>query len=119
MAAILAAYFADRNGERSPLLLFHIGCIVAGFFVCLAGSQRWVPGLVYFGVFLAILGISPYESTHIVDRSNVRKGIYPAIPALITWLSSNLAAEHKRAAGMAIHIGIGNFAGGIYPPSDS
>ncbi|GLB22705.1 hypothetical protein AtubIFM61612_003283 [Aspergillus tubingensis] len=95
MAAILAAYFADRNGERSPLLLFHIGCIVAGFFVCLAGSQRWVPGLVYFGVFLAILGI------------------YPAIPALITWLSSNLAAEHKRAAGMAIHIGIGNFAGAM------
>ncbi|GJP88007.1 hypothetical protein AlacWU_00906 [Aspergillus niger] len=95
VAAILAAWFADRNGERSPLLLFHIGCIVAGFFVCLAGSQRWVPGLVYFGVFLAILGI------------------YPAIPALITWLSSNLAAEHKRAAGMAIHIGLGNFAGAM------
>ncbi|RAL00136.1 MFS general substrate transporter [Aspergillus ibericus CBS 121593] len=95
IAAILAAWFADRNGERSPLLLFHIGCIVAGFFVCLAGSQRWVPGLVYFGVFLAILGI------------------YPAIPALITWLSSNLAAEHKRAAGMAIHIGLGNFAGAM------
>ncbi|GKZ26503.1 hypothetical protein AbraIFM66951_002584 [Aspergillus brasiliensis] len=39
--------------------------------------------------------------------------IYPAIPALITWLSTNLAAEHKRAAGMAIHIGLGNFAGAM------
>ncbi|PYH88916.1 MFS general substrate transporter [Aspergillus ellipticus CBS 707.79] len=95
VAAILAAWFSDRMGQRSPLLLFHIGCIVAGFLVCLAGSQRWVPGLIYFGVFLAVLGI------------------YPAIPALVTWLSSNLAADHKRSAGMAIHIGLGNFAGAM------
>lgn len=80
MAAILAAYFADRNGERSPLLLFHIGCIVAGFFVCLAGSQRWVPGLVYFGVFLAILGKPPYAFTHIVGHPNKQKEYTPLFP---------------------------------------
>lgn len=31
----------------------------------------------------------------------------------VTWLSSNLAGSYKRAAGMAIHIGIGNLAGAM------
>ena len=39
-------------------------------------------------------------------------GIYPAFPGNVTWLSVNLAGDYKRAAGMAIHIGIGNLAGG-------
>jgi hypothetical protein len=41
-------------------------------------------------------------------------GIYPAFPGNITWLSNNLAGGYKRAAGMAIHIGIGNLGGGNY-----
>jgi hypothetical protein len=40
------------------------------------------------------------------------KGIYPAFPGNVTWLSVNMAGDYKRAAGMAIHIGIGNLAGG-------
>ncbi|OJJ95074.1 hypothetical protein ASPACDRAFT_36930 [Aspergillus aculeatus ATCC 16872] len=95
VAAIVSAWFSDRMGQRSPLLLFHLCCIVCGFLVCLAGSLTWVPGVIYFGVFLAVLGI------------------YPAIPNLVTWLSTNLAASHKRAAGMAMYIGIGNFAGAM------
>jgi hypothetical protein len=40
-------------------------------------------------------------------------GIYPAFPGNVTWLSVNLAGDYKRAAGMAIHIGIGNLAGAM------
>lgn len=39
-------------------------------------------------------------------------GIYPAFPGNVTWISNNLAGGYKRAAGMAIHIGLGNLAGG-------
>lgn len=45
----------------------------------------------------------------------VKKGIYPALPGNVTWLSNNLAGDYKRAAGMALHIGVGNFAGGEFP----
>lgn len=39
-------------------------------------------------------------------------GIYPAFPGNVTWISVNLAGDYKRAAGMAIYIGLGNLAGG-------
>lgn len=41
-------------------------------------------------------------------------GIYPAFPGVVTWYSNNTAGDYKRAAGMALEIGIGNFAGGEY-----
>jgi hypothetical protein len=59
------------------------------------------PGVVYAGVFIATCGI------------------YPAFPGNITWLSNNLAGSYKRSAGMAIHIGIGNLAGGKNSPNDT
>ncbi len=43
-------------------------------------------------------------------------GIYPAFPGNITWISVNLAGDYKRAAGMAMHIGLGNLAGGMPSP---
>lgn len=39
-------------------------------------------------------------------------GIYPAFPGNVTWIAVNLAGDYKRAAGMALHIGLGNMAGG-------
>jgi len=42
------------------------------------------------------------------------QGIYPAFPGNVTWISVNLAGDYKRAAGMAIYIGIGNLAGGKF-----
>lgn len=40
-------------------------------------------------------------------------GIYPAFPGNVSWLANNLAGGYKRATGMAIHIGVGNLAGGM------
>jgi len=90
-------------------------CLIGvGFIICLAASGRGVPGVVYFGVFVAVVGGYPPISTlSIIDTdTSVFSGIYPAFPGNITWLSNNLAGSYKRAVGMAVHIGAGNLAGG-------
>jgi hypothetical protein len=46
------------------------------------------------------------------QTANILLGIYPAFPGNVTWISVNLAGDYKRAAGMAIFIGLGNLAGG-------
>ncbi|KAK2808949.1 hypothetical protein FQN50_004222 [Emmonsiellopsis sp. PD_5] len=97
-AAIIAvgsAWLSDRSGQRSPYLFFHLACIVVGYVIVLGASGKGVPGVVYFGIFVVVAGI------------------YPALPGNVTWLSNNLAGEYKRASGMAIHIGVGNFAGAM------
>ncbi|KAJ5683776.1 uncharacterized protein N7477_000121 [Penicillium maclennaniae] len=95
IVAVCAAWFSDRRKQRSPFILFFMAMIAIGFVICLASSGRGVPGVVYFGVFVAVIGI------------------YPAFPGNVTWLSVNLAGDYKRAAGMAIYIGLGNLAGAM------
>lgn len=65
VVAIVVAWFSDRHGQRSPFIFVSMGCIAAGFIICLAASGKDVPGVVYFGVFVAALGMLnyPYEST--------------------------------------------------------
>lgn len=89
--------------------------IAIGFIIVIAASGRGVPGVVYFGVFVAVIGKSLIEPSIPTKPQKLIKpiaGIYPAFPGNVTWLSANLAGDYKRAAGMAIHIGIGNLAGG-------
>ncbi|GAD99595.1 hypothetical protein CIMG_06071 [Paecilomyces variotii No. 5] len=95
IVAVIGAWFSDRNGQRSPFIIGFMSCIVAGFVICIAASGRGVPGVVYFGIFLAVVGI------------------YPAFPGNVTWIANNLGGGYKRAAGMAIHIGLGNLAGAM------
>ncbi|KAL4900423.1 hypothetical protein BDW74DRAFT_188271 [Aspergillus multicolor] len=93
--AVFGAYLSDRYKKRSPFILFFMSLIAIGFVIVLASSDRGVPGVVYFGVFVAVVGI------------------YPAFPGNVTWISVNLAGDYKRAAGMAMHIGLGNLAGAM------
>ncbi|KAE8158269.1 major facilitator superfamily domain-containing protein [Aspergillus tamarii] len=95
VVAVIAAWLSDRRKQRSPFILFFMGLIAAGFIIVLASTGRGVPGVVYFGVFVSVVGI------------------YPAFPGNITWLSANLAGDYKRASGMAIQIGLGNMAGAM------
>ncbi|KAE8314554.1 major facilitator superfamily domain-containing protein [Aspergillus transmontanensis] len=95
VVAVIAAWLSDRQKQRSPFVLFFMGLIAAGFIIVLASTGRGVPGVVYFGVFVSVVGI------------------YPAFPGNITWLSANLAGDYKRASGMAIQIGMGNMAGAM------
>lgn len=54
--AVVAAWFSDRRKQRSPVILFYMGMIAAGFIIVLASTGRGVPGVVYFGVFVAVIG---------------------------------------------------------------
>jgi hypothetical protein len=70
--------------------------ILIGYVLAIIGaSHGHLPGLVYAGVFITACGI------------------YPAFPGQIAWMSSNLGGSYKRAAGMAIHIGVGNLGGAM------
>ncbi|KAL4931455.1 major facilitator superfamily domain-containing protein [Aspergillus undulatus] len=95
VVAVFGAWLSDRYKKRSPFILFFMSLIAIGFVIVLASSDRGVPGVVYFGVFVAVVGI------------------YPAFPGNVTWVSVNLAGDYKRAAGMAMHIGLGNLAGAM------
>ncbi|KAI9370254.1 major facilitator superfamily domain-containing protein [Aspergillus egyptiacus] len=93
--AVIGAWLSDRFKKRSPFILFFMSLIAIGFIIVLASTDRGVPGVVYFGVFVAVVGI------------------YPAFPGNVTWISVNLAGDYKRGAGMALHIGLGNLAGAM------
>ncbi|KAF7594165.1 hypothetical protein BBP40_010014 [Aspergillus hancockii] len=95
VVAVGAAWLSDRYKQRSPFILVFMSMIAIGFIIVLASSGRGLPGVVYCGVFIAVVGI------------------YPAFPGNVTWLSVNLAGDYKRAAGMALHIGLGNLAGAM------
>ncbi|KAF7714573.1 Uncharacterized protein PECH_008360 [Penicillium ucsense] len=95
IVAVGAAWFSDKRKQRSPSILFFMSMIAIGFIIVISSTGRGVPGVVYAGVFIAVIGI------------------YPAFPGNVTWLSVNMAGDYKRAAGMAIHIGLGNLAGAM------
>ncbi|KAE8149947.1 major facilitator superfamily domain-containing protein [Aspergillus avenaceus] len=95
VVAVAGAWLSDRRNQRSSFILFFMALIAIGFIIVLASSGRGVPGVVYFGVFVAVVGI------------------YPAFPGNVTWLSVNLAGDYKRAAGLAIHVGLGNLSGAM------
>jgi len=68
--------------------------ILVGFVMAIAASATGsAPGVVYAGIFIAVCGI------------------YPAFPQNVTWIANNLAGSYKRAAGMAVQIGLGNLGG--------
>lgn len=124
VVAVVGAWLSDRRQQRSPFILFFMSLIAFGFIIVIASSGRGVPGVVYFGVFLAVVGKSITHPSHPSlqttlclqhKKSSLTKpGIYPAFPGNVTWLSVNLAGDYKRAAGMAIHIGVGNLSGGKF-----
>ncbi|KAL2823538.1 hypothetical protein BDW59DRAFT_163116 [Aspergillus cavernicola] len=95
VVAVFGAWLSDRYKKRSPFILFFMSLLPIRFIIVLASSGRGVPGVVYLGVFVAVVGI------------------YLAFPGNVTWISVNLAGDYKRAAGMAMHIGLGNLAGAM------
>lgn len=61
MVAVGAAWYSDRHKQRSPFVLFFMSLIAIGFIIVIAASGRGVPGVVYFGVFVAVIGKSSIE----------------------------------------------------------
>ncbi|QFZ28711.1 putative uncharacterized transporter [Clavispora lusitaniae] len=91
--SIAQAFWSNRNGYRSPFLIFNFLCMAVGYTIALAIDPRKNPHAVYAGLYIAALGI------------------YPAIPMTIIWFSNNLSGSYKRAVGIGFQIGFGNFSG--------
>lgn len=71
VVAVGGAWLSDRYKKRSPFILFFMSLIAIGFIIVLASSDRGVPGVVYFGVFVAVVGASTFQlspSCHVADR---------------------------------------------------
>lgn len=95
LLSIVTAYASDRLQKRFICVFGFQLVIMAGFVIALAGSATSAPaGVIYVGVFIAACGI------------------YPAFPGAFTWIANNMSPSYKRSVGMAIQLGLGNFAGG-------
>jgi uncharacterized membrane protein SirB2 len=62
IVAVGAAWYSDRRKQRSPFILFFMSLIAIGFIIVIASTGRGVPGVVYFGVFIAVIGKSSLKS---------------------------------------------------------
>jgi MFS family permease len=86
------AYFSDKLMLRSPFIYASLIMCLIGFSINISDASS---GAKYFGTFLIVAGS------------------YGGFPGVVAWLSNNLSGQYKRGAGMALHIGIGNFSGAI------
>lgn len=93
LCSVLQAYFADKVGIRSIFVGSDMILVLIGFSMAIAGEETGVPGVIYAGVFIAVIGL------------------YSSFPGMIAWVANNLANSRKRAIGMALHIGLGNLSG--------
>ncbi|KAL6251807.1 hypothetical protein RBB50_002017 [Rhinocladiella similis] len=98
--AVVLCWLSDRAVKRGAarwVYVFMPMCVIlVGFVMTIAASATGgVPGVVYAGIFIAVCGI------------------YPAFPQNVTWIANNLAGSYKRAAGMAMQIGLGNLGGAM------
>lgn len=89
---LIFAKWSDHIKLRSPFILAGLVMCLIGFAINISNAPI---GVKYFGTFFCV------------------SGSYAAFPAVIAWLGNNLAGQYKRGVGMALHIGIGNFAGAI------
>ncbi len=91
--SVIQAFISDKVGKRSPFLILNFITMAVGFGVALGCDPVSKPGAIYAGVYIACIGI------------------YQSFPTGVTWTANNLSGDYKRAVGMALHIGLGNFGG--------
>ncbi|KAH9835022.1 MFS general substrate transporter [Rhodofomes roseus] len=89
---VVFAIWSDHIRLRSPFLLAGLLISLVGFVINISDAPT---GVKYFGTFFCV------------------SGSYAAFPGVVAWLGNNLAGQYKRAIGMALQIGIGNFNGAI------
>jgi len=89
---LLFGHYSDRLQMRSPFILAGLCMLVIGFGINISDASS---GVKYFGTFFCVAGS------------------YAPFPGVVAWLGNNLSGQYKRGVGMAVHIGIGNFAGAI------
>jgi len=84
------AHFSDKLRLRWPFVLASLLFCAVGFSINISSASI---GAKYFGTFLCVAGS------------------YSALPGIVAWLGGNVAGQYKRAAALALHVGLGNIAG--------
>jgi hypothetical protein len=112
------AHFSDKLRLRRPFVLAGLLTCAVGFGINISNASN---GVKYFGTFLCVTG--SYSSRH---RCMVRNLSIKPSPVPLQGhfrLGGNVAGQYKRAAALALHIGLGNLSGviasNIYRTQDS
>jgi len=89
MCVLVNALLADRFLLRWPFVVFPLFFSLIGIVIARTVSPEDKPGVIYLAMFF------------------VAGGTFPCTPAIVAWLSNNLAGQWKRATGMALEFTIG------------
>ncbi|KAG8219182.1 MFS general substrate transporter [Butyriboletus roseoflavus] len=89
---LIWAHYSDKFENRSVFIYAGLLLLLVGYSINISEASN---GVKYFGTFLIVIGS------------------YASFPGVVTWLGNNLAGQYKRAVGMALNIGFGNFSGAI------
>ncbi|RFU28082.1 hypothetical protein B7463_g8247, partial [Scytalidium lignicola] len=92
---ILNAIIADKIAKRFQAIVIPYFIGLAGVIICLVVHPEEKPGVIYFAMFL------------------VASGLFPTTPAIVCWISNNVAGQWKRSIGMALEFTLGNLIGGV------
>lgn len=94
LVTVLSGIAADRYKQRTLAVALPNTMAVLGFVIIIA-SVRYdhIPGVTYLGIFL------------------MAGGLYPVSPAVMAWVSLNMAGSTKRAAGIALMMSISQLGG--------
>ncbi|KAK7687705.1 hypothetical protein QCA50_008921 [Cerrena zonata] len=92
IVTVIFAIWSDRVQKRAPFIYASLLMALIGFSINISNAPH---GVKYFGTFFCV------------------SGSYAAFPGVISWLGNNVAGQYKRAASIALHIGLGNLAGAI------
>ena len=89
LMVLLGTFVSDRIKARGPVMI--VGCSIAiiGYIMLLASTR---PLVQWGGTFF------------------VASGVFPSAPAVMGWLSNNLAPHYTRATGTGFQVGIANCA---------
>ncbi|KIO01606.1 hypothetical protein M404DRAFT_149962 [Pisolithus tinctorius Marx 270] len=92
ISMISAAHFSDTMKLRSPFIIVAEFVGMVGYIIQITNAST---GVKYFGTYLAVIGM------------------YTGVPCAVGWqvLANNLHGKYKRAVGMALQAGMGNFGG--------
>ncbi|KAF5365471.1 hypothetical protein D9758_010846 [Tetrapyrgos nigripes] len=99
---MLFAHLSDKLKIRSPFILLSLVLCLIEFSINISDTSS---GVKYFGTFF-IVG-----------------GAYAGVPGLSAWFGNNVSGRYRRAVGLALQVGVGNFSGviasNIYRTQDS
>ncbi|KAL8796542.1 MAG: hypothetical protein Q9195_001216 [Heterodermia aff. obscurata] len=90
-AVILGTFVSDKIKARGPVMIFCLLCIMA-----------------------ELSSLQPVRNTidpsHRPNSSRNHAGVFPSSPAVMGWLSNNLAPHYVRATGTGFQLAIANCA---------